>query len=183
MGRACESCGDELVMGPVDYLPCGCVQGPSDLDIDVISSGTAWALIQNHRIKAAPTKAEPPKTPAGKVDLALGLSGPMKEPQISEWRREYLGGQRAKPEAGWPEPEGFARPAWWSERIDAFVAHLFAVEYVDRAVPSRHGDLEFYARGGGVFVGYGDDLRFASSPNSSFHAVYLEFREEREWNR
>ncbi len=41
MGRACAKCGDDLVLGLLDYLPCRCeVSATPAMDHEV--GGTAW---------------------------------------------------------------------------------------------------------------------------------------------
>jgi hypothetical protein len=63
--KTCTKCGDELVLGLVDYLPCPCEDAP--------------AVVAKFQFGPVPTKPirlpkiEPPKTAAGKLDLVSAL--------------------------------------------------------------------------------------------------------------
>lgn len=66
MGRACAKCGDDLVMGLLDYLPCGCeVSATPALDRVLESARQAECAKRGRRIRR------------------------LRPFQGSEWRREW----------------------------------------------------------------------------------------------
>ncbi len=99
MGRACAKCGDDLVMGLLDYLPCRCeVSATPAMDHEV--GGTAWCAKcgDDLVVGLVDCECEVSATPAldrvlesarqaecAKRGRRIRRLQPMKEPQRWEW--------------------------------------------------------------------------------------------------